>query len=455
MIKLIFIIVTLFLAWKIIRSNNVNRLVYYLIVILFLGAGIILTKTPLVLTPLYFLTWTLTFVCIIKEPVSEWERFPLKKTIIFTFICLLLVGLFDSRLVLYLKIYRPAAYFVYSFFICYLSFLCFKDEEDWKKISKVLFFSTIIVCIYGYFNYLVNFNHYNDIICNFTGEVDVANRFQLASERPRISSFTSNAIYYGFLVGLIFVICLYNYIKKPEKLITKRYFIVIAFLLLVNLYLSNSRTPYMTFLIGVVCLFLLSTDLKGKIKYIIIIFIAGLVVVNVSSTKDRLDQLVDIFSSEQEVTGSSIEMRMEQLSGALEFFDHNIYTGNGFFYIIETIGFNLDEDLNKADKDLWGFESYIYELLIEQGIVGILGSLVFFVSVIYWLFHQRKYSLEIRQVAALGIAIVISFLTFSIATATLDSWYISMFFLGICLKRIVLMKEAILSEDIDEQDIAE
>lgn len=441
------------MIWKTTRGDNVDRLVYYLIAILFFGAAIVLVRKPLTLTIPYILTWILAFVCIIKEPTSEWKRFPLKKTLIFTFTCLLLVGFFDGRLPLYLKIYRPIAYFVYSFFICYLSFLCFKDEEDWKKISKVLFFSMIVMCIYGFFNHLVSFNHYNDLICSFTKEIDVANRFQLSSVRPRVSSFTSNAIYYGFLVALVFIVFLYNYIKKPEKLISTKYFIPIAFLLLISLYLANSRTPYMIFLVGIVCLLLLSTNLKGKFKYIIIIFMAGLVAVNFSASKDRLEQLADIFSSDQQVGGSSIEMRMDQLSGALEFFDHNIYIGNGFYYIFETIGFSIDSDINEANEDLWGFESYIFELLIEQGIVGILGSLVFFVSVVYWLFRQRKYSVEIMQVAALGIAVVISFLCFSIATATLESWYISMFFLGICMKRIEIMKEAIPSDTVNEESV--
>ena len=142
MIKLIFVIITLFLVWKTIRGNGIDRLVYYLITILFFGTAIILTESPLRLTPPYVLSWILAFTCIIKEPVSEWKRFPLKKTIIFTFVCLLLVGFFDSRISIFLKLYRPVAYFVYSFFICYLSFLCFKDEEDWKVISKVLFIST-------------------------------------------------------------------------------------------------------------------------------------------------------------------------------------------------------------------------------------------------------------------------------------------------------------------------
>ncbi len=101
---------------------------------------------------------------------------------------------------------------------------------------------------------------------------------------------------------------------------------------------------------------------------------------------------------------------------------------------------------------MWGFESYVFELLIEQGIVGILGSLVFFTSIVYWLFKQRKYSVEIRQISALGITIVVSFLAFSIATGALTSWYISMFLLGICMKKIVLMKEAILLSEINEQN---
>jgi hypothetical protein len=168
-----------------------------------------------------------------------------------------------------------------------------------------------------------------------------------------------------------------------------------------------------------------------------IILLVGL---NISYINERLFQIVDIFSSNQQLRGSSIEMRMGQLKGSLAFFGQNIFTGNGFFYIADTIGFHADSDLNKADEDMWGFESYIFELLIEQGIAGIIASVVFFGTVLYWLYRQRKYSIEMKQAASLGIAITTCFLFFSFSTGTLGAWYISMFLLGVTMKRVLLMK---------------
>jgi hypothetical protein len=439
MIKLIFVLITLFFAWKFIRSEGVDRLKYYLIVILFLPFSIILLEKPTI-TPPELLAITLAFMCIIQEPLQEWKRFPLKIAFIITFFCLLLVGIFDERLSFVPKFIRPTRYFLNTMFICYLSFLCLKKEEDWKQISKALFFSSIILCIYGLFNYLVQFNHYNDLIAGFTGEVDVANRFQTSSGRSRISSFTSNAIYYGFLTGIILIVFLCDYTKPKDKILSLKSFILIAFLLLVNLYLSNSRTPYFVFLAGIIIYLTFSVDKKGLKRNYTAFFLIFLIGLTIPAVQDMLFQITDIFSKHQQVGGSSLEMRIEQLEGALRFFDYNIFTGNGFAYIIEEIGYALDGDLYDLDE-MWGFESYAFEVLIEQGIAGIVANLVFFSSIAYWLFRQMKYSGEIKQIAAFGITITAGFLLFSCATGTLGAWPISMLFLGVCMKRIVLMKE--------------
>jgi hypothetical protein len=369
----------------------------------------------------------------------------LKTAFIIAFFCLLLVGIFDDRLSFASKFLRPARYFLNTMVICYLSFSCLKEEEDWRKISKAIFISSIILCVYGLFNYLVQFNHYNDLISGFTGEVDVANRFQVSSGRPRISSFTSNAIYYGFLTGIIMIVFLCDYTKAENKILSLRSFLLISLLLLINLYMSNSRTPYFVFLAGIIVYLTFSAskkELKRNYAIFLIIFLFGL---TIPSVQDMLFQITDIFSKHPQIRGSSLEMRMEQLEGALRFFDYNIFTGNGIGYIREGIGYTLDTDMYERDE-MWGFESYALELLIEQGIAGILASLIFFSFILYWLLRQLRYSGEIKQIAALGIVIAVSFLLFSFATGTLGAWPVSMLFLGICIKRIVLMKENMAEE---------
>jgi hypothetical protein len=439
MVKLIFILITLFFVWIALRNKENNRLIAYLLVILFLPNSIILLEKPFIV-PTRLLTMVIAFMCLIQEPWREWKRFPLKIAFVATFFCLLMVGIFDERLSFVSKFARPAGYFLHAMFICYLSFLCLKKEEDWKAVSRALFFSSIVLCVYGLFNYLVQFNHYNDVISSYTDSVDVANRFQGSSLRPRISSFTSNAIYYGFLTGMIAIVFFCDYTKPKDKILSLKSFVFISFLLLVNLYLSNSRTPYFVFLAGVVVYLTFSSDMKGLKRNYALFFVVFLIGLTIPAVQDMLFQLTDIFSRHPQIGGSSLEMRMEQLEGAIRFFGYNIFTGNGIGYIREDIGFSLDSDIYSMD-DMLGFESYAFEVLIEQGIVGVVANLVFFSSIFFWLFKQMKYSMEIKQVAALGIAVTANFLLFSLATATLGAWSISMLFLGVCIKRIVLMKE--------------
>ena len=166
--------------------------------------------------------------------------------------------------------------------------------------------------------------------------------------------------------------------------------------------------------------------------------------------KKSVGTVTDIFATEQEVEGSSIEMRLMQLEAAISIFDLNIYTGNGFGYIFDGLGFSSDSELSESDKDFMGFESYIYEIVIEQGLAGIAANIIFFTSLFYWFFKQRKFSMETRQISTIGIVVTGAFLLFSISTGTLGSWLISMFFIGIFIKRIILAKEKIV---IDSENI--
>ena len=82
-----------------------------------------------------------------------------------------------------------------------------------------------------------------------------------------------------------------------------------------------------------------------------------------------------------------------------------------------------------------GFESIIYQLMIEQGIIGLITKLLLFISLI--VFFLKKIKTD-KNLSGLGLAIVTLFLTFSIGTGPLDAWPMSMLLLGAIIKTIVV-----------------
>ena len=443
MVQIIFILITLFVSYKIIKSDDSERLYWYLGGILFLNTEIVIVYSPY-LSSIRVLTIVMAITCLFKDSKQEWKDFPLIIPLICTFILLLMVGILDARLSFMTKIIRPVNYFLYTMFIVYISFLSFKDEKHWIQLTKVLYILTLFVCLYGLFNHFIRFNPYNAIIMDYTGARDISNAFQESTSRARISSFTNNPIFYGYLVSVLLFVLIYNHLSGIYKITIKEKFTVILFiLLLVNLYLSNSRTPYAVFVAGTAAIVFLFFDNKKRWKAIVVFLCIAAVLMTIPVVRKSVETVTDIFASEQEIEGSSIEMRMMQLEAAIAVFDLNIYTGNGYDYIWEGLGFNSDTELSEADKDFQGFESYIFVILIEQGLVGIVANIIFFGSLFFWFFRQRKFSTATRQISTLGIVIIGAFLFFSIATGALYSWFISMFFIGISMKRIMLEKENI------------
>jgi Lipid A core - O-antigen ligase and related enzymes len=447
----LFTFIVLFFSYKIFTSKGSNRVLWYVVGILFFHEGIILISNPIDLSAPRIFTLSLLLSSIFCESQSEWRSFPLKKIFLFILISLIIIGFNDTRLSSFQLIYRPAVYFFDNFLPCILAFLSFKEEKDWKKTMKVLYSSMIIMCLYGLATYLIRFNHYNDLIAKTTGWLDTSSNINLGTSRERVSSFTNNSIYYGYMISIIFIIFIVNFVSTKTKNIHHSIsFIFISILMLSNLYLSNSRTPYFTFAIGLSIALFLVSGMKDKFKYFLYVLLFFIVVMNTSVGQNAVQKVTDIFAQEQNEGGSSIEMRLDQLNASLEIFDHNIYTGNGFKYIIEDLGFkSIGGDEN---EDLYGFESYIFELLIEQGIIGFVYSIIFFVSIILWFFMNYNRNRNTKIISGLSISLILCLLSFSVATGRLYSWPITLVLIGINMKRIILVKK---EEDAEDYSLEE
>ena len=140
-------------------------------------------------------------------------------------------------------------------------------------------------------------------------------------------------------------------------------------------------------------------------------------------------------------------MRLTQLQASYKEFAKKPIFGNGLYYINENLGWDKNPDNRTSDEEFEGFESYIYHLLIEQGIAGILTNLIFFMWLIRYFLIKRPL---LKEFSALGISILLMFLTFIIGTGTVGSWCITMGLLGIIIKYIELKNPVIQPKSVSK-----
>jgi hypothetical protein len=350
---------------------------------------------------------------------------------------LLSIGLVDQRHGLYLKLFNPVDLFITNFLVLFLTYHYTRTINDLFRIFKVLLIFFLVFAIYGIINFLLKENVYYSFISNTYGGRDFGNAYNL-TERFRISSFAYHAIYYGLLLDVIILVATFLIINFRRNRLT---YFALLFLLFLNLFLVNSRTPIFSLAVGVAVFFLFGINFKQKILSITVGLLLIIGIFNfVPAAKQFLAATYDTFFSDgSDLEGSSLEMREMQLAASLVIFNQSPVFGNGFNYIVEDLGYSGEREKRNSDNDLKGFESYIYLLLIEQGMIGMLVNILFFIALaIYSLKKYGETSILGKKISILCFSTLLMFLSFIIGTGALNSFPFIMSFIGVCFKGIHL-----------------
>lgn len=433
--KLVFIFFAVIFFWGIIKSPGVTRLLWFFTGIIFFQDRIILFDSPIMMSFHRFLIYTLVLVEF-SRPQKLYlalKDFPLIKPLTMLFLGMLCIGIFDTRHSIFLNFYHWIDYFIQSFFIAFLCYVNFKNIIDWEKLIKYFLISSIILCLYGLFNFITESNPLDSFISKTYNSISTFDQLYLFGDRFRINSFVSHPIYYGYLSGILLLLCFYGfYFKENFKMLC----LITMPLIFINLIMANSRTPMIAFVVGLIIFIVIALKAISKIKLLFYGTFICLAIYNLPFVQEKIDNTIDIFKTGGENTaGSSLNMRKTQLNESYQVFLKNPITGNGLYFINENLGWNSNPEYRVSDDDFQGFESYIFHLLIEQGLIGIITNAIFFISIIIYFFKRR---LVQKEFSALGFAIIIMFLTFIIGTGTVDSWVISMGLIGILIKYLEL-----------------
>ena len=191
--------------------------------------------------------------------------------------------------------------------------------------------------------------------------------------------------------------------------------IAMLLVLLVALYLSGSRSSWVC-----CCIYLIYHYVKmssAVVKGIIIIALAsGVYYVG--------NAFVESFS--EEGRGSSLDMRQRNLLVCLFSFAESPIYGHGFNYIV-----NIVERTDEGRSVDGAMESIFFNLMVEQGLIGLIAYL-FFAGLCY--FHFRKLRKYDENVAEIGEGVTICIVIFSLMSGTLGNLHSMAYIVqGMCL----------------------
>lgn len=437
-----------FIVYKMYKTKYVKRLSWFFFAILFIPDNFVMFDGGYPTTSSRFFIFFLFLITAVKSSFFRSLRpFPLKMGSVLLLLGFLVIAIFDARLNLNIVkiLNRSLGFFIDNYLPLLLAFILVKDFSDVVQIYKVLLSFFIIFCVYGIFNYVTGNNFYITFISKAFNAINFAEAYTSGHDgRYRITSFAWHPIYYGFLlsIAILMNILMFN-IRNWQS---RNYQIILLLLLLINLFMVNSRTPFFALLGGVAIYFIFGLDLGKKVQiFLVSLFFVSLAVSSIPKVNEFVTDSFETFSERgSKLEGSSVELRNYQLGASLLIFNKSPITGNGFMYIEESLGFKGRAEDRASDASFAGFESYLYKLLIEQGIVGMVVQFVF--SVMLLVFIIRSYfnakSAIRKRLAIVTISMFVCFLMFIFGTGDMGTFKFMMPILGINLKGLLYLNYA-------------
>jgi len=201
------------------------------------------------------------------------------------------------------------------------------------------------------------------------------------------------------------------YIYKEKKI---GYF-GLAALLLFNLLISGVRTGIAAIVICGTYYLLRSRQFK-LIVFAVAVILVGFTLVNVNKDLSNIvTSFTDISGSKSNVKGSTIAMRLDQLQGAMNEIKGREMYGKGY-------GWTSYYQLKHGDHPvLLAFESLIFVVLCNSGILGMFIWLLFFLM----LFKLQRKILKAKADVYLMDTIIVVYVAY--ATGTGEYGYIEIF----------------------------
>lgn len=320
--------------------------------------------------------------------------------------------------------------FAKFFVLCYV-FLSIRKDDDIRPVFKISYYGLLVLTLFALFNYITKSAFFvNEMYRGMTlTDVmqDAGNKFTY-SERFRVQAMFFNPFDYGYIC---IILLLYNWYGYMKSYISKKRFFVIIGCCLFGIITCGCRTNMLCSLIGAFVYVLFAFHLKKKTKYFAVCSLIGIILFSsIPLLQEKANEMLSMFDKNSSMGGSSIEMRVLQYTAVMNHIREHFLFGRGLDYFLIDMGWGKGKQY-LVDQDLFGLEGVLMNYLLERGFVGVCFYLFFYVYILYF-FHKHKS--KDRNISALGISILITYLAFANMTGELSSVFPTLLVVGICLK---------------------
>lgn len=287
---------------------------------------------------------------------------------------------------------RSLNYILKDYILIWLMWNVLEDEKDFEYLFKCITLVILFGCVYGLVEYFTKTNP----ILNFkillsSGTIAVYDSSGLRGYR--LTSYFEHPIGAGMVFALYSTFTLYLWISK-KSLPLKNISLLTALLCIPCLMLTKMRSAMLFFIITLFIFFNRQIFCKKKTWYLILmILFLSPVIVYIS--KDSIKILLNLFTTNKsmEIGGSSLSMRINQLTAIL-----NIMKTSPIFGLGETFRNYLIRS-SYTDAAL-GYEGLWFEQAVMHGIYGIITKII----LIYYTVFKIPKKFKVKEVSVISAA---------------------------------------------------
>lgn len=294
------------------------------------------------------------------------------------------------------------------------------ELSDHKNRSKEIanFFTLFVLAngLYAFYCYGLGANPYELFVKQYLPDTQSVRlisesyaedlRFGIAG---RQQAFFNHPITYGAVLTCIWAVMAKLFFNRT---IGNIYFAAISAFIVVNIALCASRSAYL-FAMVVAFGIMIRYFFAGR-RYIqlaslgLFSLIALLLTDSFGAIYEALEPFIfffdDAVQAKHGITGSSLEMRMDQFSGVFSLIEDSLLFGNGRLFIL---GYLTNYGGHPV---LLGFESILFSIPIMYGLVGTAAYFAFFTMVLKSSFHPRNGFLQILFVGYMALIVSTGFM---------------------------------------------
>lgn len=350
----------------------------------------------------------------------KWMRINFKVIVpfFFFFFSLLFLSLLasDTPLEIQLNAWRIA--FMQS---CILSFIIWNtvlyEPKVLHYIKWAFMISIVIAGVYGIFLMrLGGLNPYTSFLAEYFDKKDIADIYSQTPTRlnfstaAKIQSTMVHPMTWGLMLCFLFVLFLTLYLKTKNK-----FYWLFLCLISFNILISGVRTGIAALFFSFVYFLVRYPKPKVIAISILIVFALSVVVQLNEDVSNIFTSFSDVSGTKSEVKGSSISMRLDQLQGAVKVISNTPLVGKGYGWTSYYSSKHGDHPI------LLAFESLIFVVLCNSGILGVFVWVIFFFMLINLnrLIIKRKIDIYLLD------ALIIVYLSYAIGTG--EYGYIQIF----------------------------